>query len=80
MEKKHHISLFCCFWSFIEGTNNNFSVCSIIFLENIGHDEYVERNKKCEKVIFRGGENPSKMTIFWPKKQIFKTLSHFRHP
>ena len=32
----------------------------------------VER-KKCEKVIFRGGENPSKMTISWSKKHFLKT-------
>ena len=49
-------------------------------MRNIGHDEYVERKKKCEKGLFRGGENPSKMTNFWPRKQFFQTLSHFRHP
>ena len=27
-----------------------FSVCSIIFLENIGHDEYVERKKNVKKL------------------------------
>ena len=38
------------------------------------------KKKKCENVIFRGGENPSKMTISWPKKHFFKNWAIFAIP
>ena len=65
---------------FFQGTNTNFSVCYIIFLQNIGHGQHVERKKFLKKLHLGVPKILQKWRFFGLKRSFCKLWAIFGTP